>query len=874
LDYWKITIDEDGRLSIQDTTESHLDYYISLYDADGTTLIRSELRYKDNSGTRIGVNVSPGIYYLRLDRYGTDYYTYGSYRIYPLFEPVTFPGDPEPNDSVSVAKIMKLDTLISGNLGSRRDGIYDDFDWWEINLSEGGLLTLTDSTESHLDYYMKLYESDGTTLIRSVLRYKDNSGSRISEKLSKGAYYLLLDKYGTNYYTYGSYIVNPGFLPKPKADFEVSQDIRSFSFTNKSMDGETFYWDFDDGESSDQVNPSHTYNGPGDYLVTLIVSNTAGADTATQEITIYGVSGVSPQTGGNSGEVTLTILGGGFSEDASVTLSRDGSNDLVAENVYYYERGAVRATFNLSGAGLGEWDITVNNPGKAPIVEEKAFTIIQATEPEPWVNLSGRTKALFNRWQTYTLEYGNTGNVDADIVPVWITVSDPENNELEFLDMDVLVPDYAVDNNQEARLDSITWYFDLDTLWGKIEPTRVYPLYIPKIPAGYTGNIKFRIKTSTQVKINVWNNAPLMENGTLKALCLEGNSLLGQCIEQAKNRAIRDLALTYIGLIPGGGCITSVTKEFFAIRDMRMESFSKRRSWGSFTYAMTGLFLGCVADFFPVTKLYQLAIAVTSTIQYLHDGIYQADKDCHEKFGMNSHKNKNIRGVYSFDPNEIIGPAGYGSGNYIEPVGTAVYTVYFENKDTATAPAQEIWVIDTLDINKFNLDEFSFGTVSIGDTTINLLFGQKEFSMDIDFRPAKQLIGRVIGKLDTLNGVVSVYFNSLDPITMQQNEDPALGILPPNVSSPEGEGSVSFSVGLYDLVNGESFENKAMITFDFNEPIYTNTWLNTIDDQAPVSKIESYSYVAENNEVILNLSGSDNLAGIEYYMIYASINDS
>jgi hypothetical protein len=42
--------------------------------------------------------------------------------------------------------------------------------------------------------------------------------------------------------------------------------------------------------------------------------------------------------------------------------------------------------------------------------------------PEPWVSFDGRGAILFNRWQTYTLNFGNKGNVDTYSVPVWFAI--------------------------------------------------------------------------------------------------------------------------------------------------------------------------------------------------------------------------------------------------------------------------------------------------------------------------------------------------------------------------------------------------------------------------------------------------------------------
>jgi gliding motility-associated-like protein len=61
-------------------------------------------------------------------------------------------------------------------------------------------------------------------------------------------------------------------------------------FTNTSIAGQTFSWNFGDGGTSNATNPVHTYNTPGSYTITLIANdpNTCNlADTTTTTITVF-----------------------------------------------------------------------------------------------------------------------------------------------------------------------------------------------------------------------------------------------------------------------------------------------------------------------------------------------------------------------------------------------------------------------------------------------------------------------------------------------------------------------------------------------------------------------------------------------------------
>ncbi len=76
--------------------------------------------------------------------------------------------------------------------------------------------------------------------------------------------------------------------PPPLAQFSyMDQGNGQFQFTDQSLnDPDAWQWDFGDGTSSTEQNPSHTYTAPGDYTVCLVVSNDAGTDTACMNITV------------------------------------------------------------------------------------------------------------------------------------------------------------------------------------------------------------------------------------------------------------------------------------------------------------------------------------------------------------------------------------------------------------------------------------------------------------------------------------------------------------------------------------------------------------------------------------------------------------
>ncbi|TXF91168.1 PKD domain-containing protein [Neolewinella aurantiaca] len=70
--------------------------------------------------------------------------------------------------------------------------------------------------------------------------------------------------------------------------FEVDpQDYQTYSFTDASVDAEMLLWEFGDGYQFTGMNPSHTYEEDGIYLVTLTAYSVTGLmDVATAELTV------------------------------------------------------------------------------------------------------------------------------------------------------------------------------------------------------------------------------------------------------------------------------------------------------------------------------------------------------------------------------------------------------------------------------------------------------------------------------------------------------------------------------------------------------------------------------------------------------------
>ena len=91
-----------------------------------------------------------------------------------------------------------------------------------------------------------------------------------------------------------SIIVNPAAI----ADFSYIENDLTVDFTNLSMNALTYNWDFGDGNTTNIINPSHTYANSGNYNVELTATNDCSSDTITIMVDI--ITGISQIDGGSN----------------------------------------------------------------------------------------------------------------------------------------------------------------------------------------------------------------------------------------------------------------------------------------------------------------------------------------------------------------------------------------------------------------------------------------------------------------------------------------------------------------------------------------------------------------------------------------------
>jgi hypothetical protein len=226
------------------------------------------------------------------------------------------------------------------------------------------------------------------------------------------------------------------------------------------------------------------------------------------------------------------------------------------------------------------------------------------------------------------------------------------------------------------------------------------------------------------------------------------------------------------------------------------------------------------------------------------------------------------------DPNDIIGPAGFGEEKWITASSTLPYIIRFENQSTATAPAQSVTVTHPLDAD-LDWRTFRLGSFGWGGLTFDVPDNTAFYNQRLDLTATRGYFVDVTAGIDSVKGEAFWTVTTIDPKTGDVPADPLVGFLPPNNTDGIGDGFVNYTIkAKRNVTTGTVIDAKATIVFDTEAPIDTPPIFNTLDLNAPISSVQSLPAVSDNQEFLVQWQGSDDSNGsaIADYTVYVSEN--
>ena len=168
----------------------------------------------------------------------------------------------------------------------------------------------------------------------------------------------------------------------PGAGFNSSTSGTLATFTNTTTNGTSYSWDFGDGATSTETDPSHTYTADGVYTVVLTATNACGSSTVTQTVTIITPPAANFTAGPLTGCPGLTVVFDNTSSDNATTFAWSfpgGSPDTSSlENpvVVYNAPGQYNVTLIASNPAGADTVVFVNyiQVGSVPVASFSSAT--------------------------------------------------------------------------------------------------------------------------------------------------------------------------------------------------------------------------------------------------------------------------------------------------------------------------------------------------------------------------------------------------------------------------------------------------------------------------------------------------------------------
>jgi PKD repeat protein/subtilisin-like proprotein convertase family protein len=201
----------------------------------------------------------------------------------------------------------------------------------------------------------------------------------------------------------------------PVSNFASVVTDLEVNFTNLSENSTTYNWDFGDGNTSTQENPTHTYAESGNYTVTLTASNNCGSITMTQEVSILTapIAGFEFTPGQGCIPLTIAFTSTAVGQVDNYLWTFEGGDPATSAEanpiVIFNNPGTYSATLEVSNAS-----------GTDLISQSQIIEALPLPIPSFTTSIDGLVLSIINSSQyadTYSWNFGD-GNTSNEADPI------------------------------------------------------------------------------------------------------------------------------------------------------------------------------------------------------------------------------------------------------------------------------------------------------------------------------------------------------------------------------------------------------------------------------------------------------------------------
>jgi len=208
-------------------------------------------------------------------------------------------------------------------------------------------------------------------------------------------------------------------LPIAGYDFTVAGNTYEFQSSSQGTIA-TYLWDFGDGATSTDENPTYTYFAAGEYTVCLTVTNDCGSNVSCQTISSSSPLSFNVETfdvscfGAGDGAMSFQVLGGTapYEYETSPAVGPVG-----------FEPGEYEVTVTDSNGDSISVTVVINEPAPITISETITNTTQGLEEGEITLDISGGVPGYIYEWDN-----GETGSTISGLAAGFYTVNITDAN--------------------------------------------------------------------------------------------------------------------------------------------------------------------------------------------------------------------------------------------------------------------------------------------------------------------------------------------------------------------------------------------------------------------------------------------------------------
>jgi|GEM_PF-6246350 len=640
----------------------------------------------------------------------------------------------------------------------------------------------------------------------------------------------------------------------------------------------------------------------GTYYAMVQMENSNTDTTAvTLDVQVRGfeIREVLPALGGNVGPVTVRIHGSRFTDSTMVYMQDPSGTRIEAFETVLRSRNEILARFQLDGADIGMYDMVAVTPDGLETRLTDGFEIITGSGPDVQTLVQSPNFIRSQEEYEFTVTIINNGDTNAldhfvmvELFGINAVGFEGNYDPVQFVRIDEQFPELVHDMPRGYQNYGHTM---------QIGDAHVIPYWFYEIPPG--ARVRFRVRVMHDAI------APPPETGGMGGTITHSTKVIPMPESDFTRSGARADIESAVGFRILNDMYERLVDDLFeaaAERTMMKDAGYQGlvdlvtifADGGKPTFTgVLGTAAGGAAGYLLVAALYTnpatgllatgfaLGTMVSGTLLTMQGTINTRDAAIEQGTSLiqsqldplTSDRNRYVnsfsttQAVESKDPNDIIGPEGFGEERWIGITQPLEYKIRYENDpELASAPAQIVRIVHPLD-ETADIRAFRLGTFGFADTTFSVPDNVSTYSARLDLRASMGLFVDVVAGIDVQSREAIWLFRSIDPATGDIPVNPLVGYLAVNDSTGVGEGFVNYSIRANpQAVTGDEIHAEASIFFDSNPPIDTPPIFNTVDADLPESDV----LVSVEDDVFeITWSGSDQGAGFSRADLYVSVDD-